>query len=87
MCLAVPGKVIEIQGDKAKIDYGGVIRDANISLVPAKVGDYVVVHAGFAIEIMDEVKVICFHTSSISVMFMGRESSISGSTRPNGLQM
>ena len=54
MCLAVPGKVIEIQGDKAKIDYGGVIRDANISLVPAKVGDYVVVQAGFAIEIMDE---------------------------------
>ena len=54
MCLAVPGKVLEIHGDKAKIDYGGVVRDANISLVPAKVGDYVVVHAGFAIEIMDE---------------------------------
>ncbi len=54
MCLAVPGKVLEIDGDKAKIDYGGVVREANISLVPAKVGDYVIVHAGFAIEIMDE---------------------------------
>lgn len=54
MCLAVPGKVVDIKGDRAKIDYGGVIRDANISLVPAKVGDYVIVHAGFAIEIMDE---------------------------------
>ncbi len=54
MCLAVPGKVLEISGDKAKIDYGGVIRDANISLVSAKVGDYVIVHAGFAIEIMDK---------------------------------
>jgi len=54
MCLAVPGKVLEIEGDRAKVDYGGVIRDANVSLVPAKVGDYVVVHAGFAIEIMDE---------------------------------
>ena len=54
MCLAVPGKVLEIEGDRAKVDYGGVIRDANISMVPAKVGDYVLVHAGFAIEIMDE---------------------------------
>ncbi len=54
MCLAVPGKVLEINGDKAKVDYGGVIRDANISLVPAKIGDYVIVHAGFAIEIMDK---------------------------------
>ncbi len=53
MCLAVPGKVLEIDGDRAKVDYGGVIRDANISMVPAKVGDYVLVHAGFAIEIMD----------------------------------
>lgn len=53
MCLAVPGKVLEIDGDRAKVDYGGVVREANISLVPAKVGDYVVVHAGFAIEIMD----------------------------------
>lgn len=54
MCLAVPGKVLEIQGDKAKIDYGGIVRDANISLVRVKVGDYVVVHAGFAIETMEE---------------------------------
>ena len=54
MCLAVPGKVLEIDGDKAKIDYGEVVSEANISLVPAKVGDYVIVHAGFAIEIMDE---------------------------------
>ena len=52
MCLAIPGKVIEIHGPHAKVDYGGVVREANISLVPAKVGDYVVVHAGFAIEIM-----------------------------------
>lgn len=54
MCLAVPGKVLEIHGDRAKIDYGGVVRDANISLVDVKVGDYVVVHAGFAIETMEE---------------------------------
>ena len=55
MCLAVPGKIIEIQGDKATIEYGqGVTNTANISLVDAKVGDYVLVHAGFAIQRLDE---------------------------------
>jgi hydrogenase expression/formation protein HypC len=51
MCLAVPGKVIEISGSNARVDIEGVVRDANISLLPGvKVGDYVIVHAGFAME-------------------------------------
>jgi hydrogenase expression/formation protein HypC len=57
MCLAIPGKIIEIDKNKehAKIDYGdGTKRNANISLVDVKVGDYVLVHAGFAIEVLDE---------------------------------
>jgi len=54
MCLAVPGKIIRIDGDTGEIDFGGVIRKANIAMVEAKVGDWAVVHAGFAIEIMDE---------------------------------
>ncbi|MBS7640230.1 MAG: HypC/HybG/HupF family hydrogenase formation chaperone [Candidatus Bathyarchaeia archaeon] len=55
MCLAVPAKVIEINGDLAKVDFGGgVIREANISLVDAKVGDYVLIHAGYAIQVLDE---------------------------------
>ena len=54
MCLAVPGKIIRIEGDVGEIDFGGVIRKANIAMVEAKVGDWAVVHAGFAIEIMDE---------------------------------
>ena len=54
MCLAIPGKVIEIYGDRAKVDYGGIVREANISLVDVKVGDYVIVHAGFAIQTLDE---------------------------------
>lgn len=53
MCLGIPGKVLAIEKDHAKIDYGGVVRDANIFLVSPKVGDYVIVHAGFAIEILD----------------------------------
>lgn len=54
MCLAVPGKVVEINGHTARVDYGGVVREANISLVDVDVGDYVLVHAGFAIQKVDE---------------------------------
>lgn len=55
MCLAIPGKVIEIRGSIAIVDYGGVIKEARIDFVPkVKEGDYVIVHTGFAIEKMDE---------------------------------
>lgn len=54
MCLAVPGKVVEIKGQIARVDYGGIVREANISLVDAQIGDYVLVHAGFAIQKLDE---------------------------------
>lgn len=53
MCLAIPGKVISIQGDRATVDYGGTVTDANITLVTPNIGDYVIVHAGFAIEKLD----------------------------------
>ena len=53
MCLAVPARVIKLDGNNAKLDYGGIIRDANISLVSPKIGDYVIVHAGYAIQILD----------------------------------
>ncbi len=53
MCLAVPAKVLEISDNRAKLDYGGVIREANVSLVDPKIGDYVIVHAGYAIQILD----------------------------------
>lgn len=56
MCLGYPGKVIGIDGDFARVDFGGrVIKDKIIiSLVDAKVGDYVIVHAGYAIQVLDE---------------------------------
>jgi len=54
MCLAIPAKVLEVRGDTAKVDFGaGTIRDVNVSLVDAKVGEYVIVHAGYAIEVLD----------------------------------
>ncbi|MEM2882482.1 MAG: HypC/HybG/HupF family hydrogenase formation chaperone [Candidatus Bathyarchaeia archaeon] len=54
MCLAIPGRVMEIKGGLAKVDFGGVTREVDISLVDPKVGDYVIVHAGFAIQVLDE---------------------------------
>jgi hydrogenase expression/formation protein HypC len=56
MCLAIPAKIINVTDkDHAEIDYGdGVGRIINISLVDAKIGDYVLVHAGFAIQVLDE---------------------------------
>jgi len=55
VCLAIPARIVEKKGDHARVDFGdGVIRETNISLVNAKIGDHVIVHAGFAIEILDE---------------------------------
>ncbi len=52
MCVAVPGKVIEINGDFAKINIMNNITEANIKLVEVKLGDYVLVHAGCVLEVM-----------------------------------
>lgn len=55
MCLALPGKIVNIVGDDAEVDFGGVIRKTNLSMVEeAEVGDYVLIHAGFAIQKVDE---------------------------------
>jgi hydrogenase expression/formation protein HypC len=57
VCLAIPGKIVEINKDQehAIIDYGdGTKRKANVTLVNVKIGDYVLVHAGFAIEVLNE---------------------------------
>ena len=60
MCLAIPGKITSISGEDAllrigKIDFGGVQKEASLAYVPeAKVGDYVIVHVGFAISRLDE---------------------------------
>jgi len=55
MCLAIPAKVVEIYGDTAMVDFGaGTMREVNVSLVDAKIGEYVIVHAGYAIEVLDQ---------------------------------
>ena len=55
MCLAVPGRVLEIDDTQAKVDFGhGTVREVDISLVDVAVGQHVLVHTGYAIQIMDE---------------------------------
>lgn len=60
MCLAMPGKILEINGSDpllkmGRISFSGVVREVSLAYVPeAQVGDYAVVHAGFALSILDE---------------------------------
>jgi hydrogenase expression/formation protein HypC len=60
MCLAVPGRIISIEGDdpllrSGRVDFSGAVKLVNLAYVPeAQVGDYVLVHVGFAISTVDE---------------------------------
>lgn len=60
MCLAIPGKIVSISGDediyrKGKVNFGGIVKEVSLAYVPdAQVGDYVIVHVGFAISRLDE---------------------------------
>jgi len=60
MCLAVPGKLLSIEGDdpltrEGRVAFAGIVKAANLAYVPeAQPGDYVLVHAGFAITVIDE---------------------------------
>lgn len=55
MCLAVPAKIVEIENQMVTVEVGGLTRQASIVLLPdASLGDYVLIHAGFAISKIDE---------------------------------
>jgi hydrogenase expression/formation protein HypC len=62
MCLAVPGKIESIETADAifrsgRVNFGGIVKNVNLSYVPeARVGDYVIVHVGFALSVVDEVE-------------------------------
>jgi hydrogenase expression/formation protein HypC len=59
MCLAVPGRILDIAGDEpilrtGRVDFGGIVKQINLAYVPeAAVGDHVLVHVGFAITVID----------------------------------
>ena len=59
MCLAVPGKILSIEGEdfarSARVSFGGIVKEISLAYVPeAAVGDYAIVHVGFAISLVDE---------------------------------
>jgi hydrogenase expression/formation protein HypC len=60
MCLAIPGKIINVDGNEpllrtGKVDFGGIVKEVSLAYVPeADVGNYVIVHVGFAIGLVDE---------------------------------
>jgi len=60
MCLAVPGKILSIAGDEplmraGRVQFGGIVKQVSLAYVPeAQVGDYVLVHVGFALSLVDE---------------------------------
>ncbi len=60
MCLAIPGKVKKIFNDRtAEIEIGGIVKNASLDLIPqVVVGDYVLLHAGFAIQVIDQKKAL-----------------------------
>ncbi|MGA2905330.1 MAG: HypC/HybG/HupF family hydrogenase formation chaperone [Candidatus Korobacteraceae bacterium] len=59
MCLAVPGKILSIHGEAfartARVSFGGIVKEVSLAYVPeANIGDYAIVHVGFAISLLDE---------------------------------
>ena len=60
MCLAIPGRILSINGEEAfdrmaRVSFGGIVKEASLAYTPeAKVDDYVLVHAGFAVNVVDE---------------------------------
>jgi len=63
MCLAVPGKILSAEGEglsrQGRVSFGGAVKEVNLAYVPeAEVGQYVIVHAGFAISVLDEAEAL-----------------------------
>jgi hydrogenase expression/formation protein HypC len=83
MCLAIPGQLLEICGDDplertGKISFGGIVKEANLAYVPeAKLGDYLVVHVGFALSI------ISAEDAELVFDFLERERELDELTEPS----
>ena len=60
MCLAVPGCILSVSGDDpvirvGRVDFGGIVKEVNLAYTPeARIGDYILVHVGFALTVIDE---------------------------------
>ena len=80
MCLAIPGKIVSIADEDSlmrtgQVSFGGVVRNVNLAYVPeAKPGEYVIVHAGFALNVLDEAEAREVFEQIREIERLGRES-------------
>lgn len=87
MCLGVPAKIIEIYTQNSllmgKVDFGGVLREACLAYVPeAKVGDYAIIHVGFALNLLDEDEAQETLDTLRSIMDLGDELGLQPGLQP-----
>jgi hydrogenase expression/formation protein HypC len=85
MCLAVPARIMEIRGTDADVEVGGVGRTISLMLTPeARVGDYVYVHTGFAIGVLDEAEALesLRLLASLAETYSAEELYLTSSSRP-----
>lgn len=55
MCLAIPARLFQVEGDRGMVDLAGVVREVSLALLPeARLGDYLLIHAGYALQRLDE---------------------------------
>ena len=79
MCLAVPTRVVRIAGEEAEAEIGGVLRRISVAFTPeARVGDYVLLHAGFAISLLDE------ESARESLGLLGEMEAVLGAQKETG---
>ncbi len=85
MCLAVPGRIVEIQEEidptlrRAKVDFGGIRKEISLAFTPeAQPGDYVLVHVGFALNVIDEAEAekIFSHLEELSELEDGERGPV-----------
>lgn len=93
MCLGVPGKVLEIRDERgtrmATVDFGGVTKDVCLAYVPeAEVGQYTLIHAGFAITMVDEASALqtlaLFEELGVLEEELGAEPDVTGDRATTG---
>ncbi len=84
MCLAVPARITSIEGNAAIVEIGGVEREISLMLTPeARVGDYAIVHTGFALSILDEAEAqetlrLFAEMEALADAAEGRDSGVEG---------
>lgn len=88
MCLGIPGKIVSISGDDplyrmGKVDFNGVRKEVSLAYVPeAREGDYTVVHAGFAISVIDEAEAVQVFEYLKEIDELNRQEERAPSTEP-----